>query len=215
MSEKAQVRLKIFLSVAITYVGMTTVWGAINGHFSHILGQFGIALLSLILGNLIGRILKIQRGINRLAQLAQARLKSPTDGAHRSFASGFVTCTLLFCVGPMAILGSLQDGLSGQIKLLVTKSVLDGISAMAFARSMGPGVLLSAVPVFLYQGTITLGAKYLQPVLDRQNLVDSISLAGGMLILCIPLILFDIRKVPLGDYLPCLVVAPILTHFIG
>jgi hypothetical protein len=132
------------------------------------------------------------------------------------FSEGFVTCTLLFCVGPMAIVGSLQDGLNGNFRVLALKSVMDGLAAFAFAKTFGPGVILSAVPVLAYQGAITLAATAVKPFLDEHPEMESaLNAAGGLLVVCISVVILELRKVPLANYLPTLVVAPLLAWWWG
>jgi uncharacterized membrane protein YqgA involved in biofilm formation len=111
----------------------------------------------------------------------------------------------------MAIIGSLEDGLTGQFKVLAIKSAMDGLATLAFVKPFGIGPIFAAIPVLAYQGTITLGAKSLQPFLADQVLLDSVNATGGLLILCISVVLLELQKVPLADYLPALVVAPVLT----
>ncbi len=127
-------------------------------------------------------------------------------------SEGFITCTLLFCVGPMSLLGSIQDGLTGDIQILGIKSVMDGISTMTFATTFGWSVLFSAVPVLVYQGTLTLLAVVVKQWLDALPvaglLIDSMTATGGFIVLCIPLLLLEIRRIQLADYLPALVIAP-------
>ncbi len=114
----------------------------------------------------------------------------------------------------MAILGAIQDGVSGEYKTLAIKAALDGLAAMAFASTFGWGVLLSVIPVVAYQGTITLCAKLISPHLTPA-MIDSLNATGGLLILCLPLVILDVRRVPLADYLPSLAVAPLLTRWWG
>jgi hypothetical protein len=206
-----QTRLKMFLGAFITYAGFSTTWSALNGSFGRVTKQIAIILLALILGNVVGKAMRLQKGLNRLGEYARDRFSRAQTGAEPRVAEGFVTCTLLFCVGPMSILGALQDGLGGSIRTLAIKSVLDGISTMAFARTFGWGVLLSALPVLAYQGTITLAATAVQPLLQNRELLDSVNATGGLLISFIALMVFEVKKVPLADYLPSLVFAPLLT----
>ena len=127
-------------------------------------------------------------------------------------SEGFVTCTLLFCVGPMSLLGPIQDGLTGDIEILAIKSVMDGISTMTFATTFGWSVLFSALPVLVYQGTLTLLAVVVKQWLDAMPeaglLIDSVTAPGGFIVLCITLLLLEIRRIQLADYLPALVIAP-------
>jgi uncharacterized membrane protein YqgA involved in biofilm formation len=181
------------------------------------LKQLGIGLLSLSLGSAAGRLLGLQKGVNRLGKWARNRFETATNseaeaqGKWRQQSDGFVTCTLLFCVGPMAILGAIQDGLEGKWQTLGLKGVLDGLAAMGFVSSFGWGPILAAIPVLAYQGTITLAAGRLEPLLHRAEVKDSIGIAGGFVVACIAVVILEVRKVPLADYLPALIVAPLLT----
>ena len=111
----------------------------------------------------------------------------------------------------MAILGSLQDGLYDNPRTLLLKSCMDGLAAMAFARTFGWGVLLSAIPVLAYQGTLTLLAEFLSPLLHQKSLLDSVGATGGLLIFCVALVILELKRVELADYLPSLFYAPLLT----
>jgi uncharacterized membrane protein YqgA involved in biofilm formation len=211
ISPANQAFLKIALGVFTIYVGFSTTWSALNGSFGHVLKQLGIVALALVLGNLIGKLLHIQKSLNRLGKYAKERFSKSDPKDQNRLSEGFVTCTLLFCIGPMAVLGALQDGLSGNFKTLAIKSLMDGLATMAFTKTFGWGVMLSAIPVVAYQGTITLGAKALQPLLGDQALLDSINATGGLLIWCLALIILELKKVPVADYLPSLIFAPLLT----
>lgn len=210
---QTQTRIKLGLAAFTIWAGMSMIWKGTGGTFGDVVKQLVIALLALLLGNALGMALRLQDGLNKLGQYAKDRIAaaSPTDG--NRFSEGFVTCTLLFCVGPMAILGALQDGTKGDFRLLAIKSALDGLAAMGFAATFGPGVLLAAVPVLAYQGTITLAANALAIQLHNDALINSINVAGGLVVMCIAVVLLDLRKVPLANYLPSLVVAPLLTHW--
>src|SRR5687768_15604583 len=118
ISSKTQQRLKLALGAFILYAGFSTTWNALSGSFGRVLKQLGIVVLSLVLGNLAGKLLRLQKGVNRLGRyakqrFAQAQAQKPSDNR---MSEGFVTCTLLFCVGPMAFLGALQDGLTGNFR---------------------------------------------------------------------------------------------------
>jgi uncharacterized membrane protein YqgA involved in biofilm formation len=213
ISPANQSRLKVALGVFVVYAGLSATWVGLNGSFGQIVKQVGIVLLSLILGNLVGKLLRIQKSLNSLGQYARDRFAKARPTDPNRLSDGFVTCSLLFCVGPMAILGSMQDGLTGDFKTLAIKSVMDGLATMAFAKTFGWGVLLSLIPVVSYQGTLTLAARALQPMLRDQALLDSISATAGLLICCLALIVLDLKKVRVADYLPSLAFAPLLTWF--
>lgn len=206
-------RIKMILGVLTIYVGLKTVWQSIGGPFLSVLGQVAIMLVALVLGNVIGKSLKLQARLNKLGEHAKHLFSKQGEDAAKPkrFSEGFVTCTILFCVGPMAIVGSLEDGLTGKIQTLAIKSVMDGLATLAFVKTFGIGPIFAAIPVLAYQGTITLAAGLLQGVLNEPGIIASISATGGLLILCISVVILDIQRVPLADYLPSLAVAPLLT----
>ncbi|NBV21119.1 MAG: DUF554 domain-containing protein [Proteobacteria bacterium] len=212
-SVTTQTRIKLGLAAFTLWAGLGMIWNGIGGSFGGVAKQLGIGMLALVLGNVLGTLLHLQDGLNRLGQYAKERIAgaSATDG--NRFSEGFVTCTLLFCVGPMAILGAIEDGTNGNYKLLMIKAALDGLAAMGFAATFGPGVLLAAVPVLAYQGTITLAANALATHLHDVALINSIRVAGGLVVLCIGVVILELRKVPLANYLPSLVLAPVFTHW--
>ncbi len=216
-SPRLEVRLKRILGVLVIYVGFSTTIKAL-GHtgLSHVPKQVLIILLALVIGNGLGMLLKLQNRLNSVGQFARRAMSRSDSPSANRFSDGFVTCTLLFCVGPMAIIGSLEDGLNGNFRTLVLKSVMDGLAAMAFAKTFGPGVLLSALPLLAYQGTITLLASAVSPFLTQHpDLLHSINAAGGLLVVCISVVILEIQKVPLANYLPALVVAPLLAWWWG
>jgi uncharacterized protein len=130
------------------------------------------------------------------------------SGAEDStFSKGFVTASLLFCVGPMTILGSIQDGLSGDYTLLASKAILDGFASLALAASMGWGVLFAALTVLVYQGGLTIGAGLVKTLLT-EAMVAEMTATGGALILAIGLNLLDLTLIRVANFLPALVIAP-------
>jgi hypothetical protein len=211
LSPRIQQRIKIVLGVLTVYAGFSTIWDGIHGTLFQVLKQIAIALLALIVGNLLGKALKLQKGINRLAEQAKNAFHDEGADSSKRFGEGFVTCSILFCVGPMALLGAIDDGLYGRVRILALKSVMDGLATMAFVKTFGIGPIFAAIPVLAYQGTVTLGAQAVQPLLENHLLLASINVTGGFLILCISLVILDIQKVPLADYLPSLAVAPAIT----
>ncbi len=189
--------------------------GLTRGEFARIAKLFGVVLVALMLGSLTGHLLGIQRRLNKLGQYAKERFsKAQTDGT-KNVSDGFVTCTLLFCVGPMAILGSLQDGLTGDFTILAVKGAMDGLATLAFTVTFGWGVMLAVLPLVAYQGAITLLAQLIEPYLKQPELMQSINLTGGFLVFCIVLIILEVRKVELANYLPALCFAPLLMWLLG
>ena len=211
LSVQRQLTIKLLLTVMVILVGLHLTWKSLSGGFWSVLKQLGIVILSLMIGNLIGKLLHLQKGMNKLGQYAQKKLEPAEQGKPGGIGEGFIAGTLLFCIGPMAILGSLQDGLDGNWRTLGVKALMDGLATMALVSTLGWGVILAAVPVVAYQGTITLCTRLLAPVLEKQALMDSVNATGGMLVFCLALIILDVRKVAVADYLPSLIVAPLLT----
>lgn len=209
LTASAQNRIKLILAIATTYVATEMIWRGVNGSFLKCLGQLGIAFLSLILGNALGMALRLQKGLNWLGQIAKEHIAKGEQGGSK-FNEGFITCSILFCVGPMAIIGAMEDGLTGNFKVLAIKGAMDGLATVGFTAMFGWGSALSVVPVVAYQGTITICAGLLEPVLT-EPMIDAIRVTGGMLVYSITVVILEIRKVPLANYLPAMVVAPLLT----
>jgi len=174
--------------------------------------QNALAVLgSLLIGVLLGEWMQIDRALQQLGIWLESRFAKTEDGvSDNRFVRGFVTASLVFCVGPMAILGSIQDGLTGEYQTLVVKAVLDGFGALAFASSLGVGVLFSAGIVLLYQGTISLLAVQVQSVVTDAMMVE-MNATGGVLLLAIALSsLLEIKKLRTGNFLPALAIAPLM-----
>ncbi len=158
--------------------------------------QLMIVIGSLILGGLAGELIGIERRLEDFGRSLQKRFSG-----HGSIAEGFVTASLLYCVGAMAIMGALQDGLGDKPTILYAKAALDGIASVALASTLGVGVLFSVVPLFLYQGAITLLAGLASVVLT-DAVVTEMNAVGGLLILAIAIDLMGIKRLPVGNLLP-------------
>lgn len=183
-----------------------------------------IVLGSLLIGAITGSLLRIEGRLEDLAGLIQARLArrphlvgaAETGQGHEArkrFIEGWLSASLLFCVGPLTILGSLSDGLGKGIDQLTLKAVLDGFASIAFASSFGIGVLLSAVSVAFVQGLLTLLGVVLGSVLPDAH-IAALTATGGLLLVGISFRLLRIREIPVGDLLPALIVAPLLTQLV-
>ena len=169
-------------------------------------------IISVVLGGLLGAAVNVEKCLENLGNLAQQKLARGGDG----FARGFVTASLVYCVGAMAIMGALDSGLKSDHATLIAKSALDGISAIIFASTLGPGVALSALTVLIYQGSITLMAGWLKPLLT-DVIITEMSAVGGLLIVGIGLnMLFD-KHIAVGNLLPAIFVPmayfPLLSLF--
>ena len=179
-------------------IGLCTVYIAAGGLLSG--SKTLVTILSMVAGAAIGEWLDLDGRIAALSQKLEAKFAREGDN---SFAQGFMTATLLFCVGTMAILGSLDSGLRGDHATLLAKSVMDTISACIFASTLGLGVLFSAVSVLLYQGTITLLASVVGPYLT-EAVVAEMNTVGSLLLLGLSLDLLGIRRLKLMNYLPAM-----------
>ena len=184
-----------------------------------------IVLGSLLIGGIAGSLLRIEQRLEGLAGAVQTRLArrpglvgaeeaGQSHLARERFIEGWLSSTLLFCVGPLTILGSLSDGLGRGMDQLLLKSVLDGFAALAFASSFGVGVLLSAVSVLVVQGLLTLVGALLGTILPDAH-IAALTATGGLMLVGIGLRLLRIREIPVGDLLPALVVAPVLTQVVA
>ena len=192
-------------SAVMAALGLCTLYIGIDGALA---GSNTIVLIvSMVLGTIVGTLLNIDGAINRLGKFVEGRMKR-SDGK-TSVAEGFMTASLLFCVGAMAIVGSLNAGLNGDNKVLFTKSVLDLISACMLASSLGVGVLFSALFVFGYQGALVLLAGLLQNVLTDAALIAEISCAGSLMIIGLGLNLLGITKLKVADQLPAILFVPL------
>jgi uncharacterized protein len=166
-----------------------------------------LAVLGAILaGGAIGELLRLQDGVESLGGWFQRRLSR--EGEPSRIAEAFITASLVFCVGPLTILGSIENGLTGDIRLLAVKSLLDGVASIAFAAALGWGVALSAITVLVVQGTIAGGAFLLRDVMDERTILV-LSAAGGIILLGVALRLLELRQVRVASFLPALVLAPL------
>ena len=170
-------------------------------------GNVLILMASALTGGLVGEWIDLQRRLDSLGSYLQDRF-----GKSRGrFSEAFVTSSLVFCVGPMTILGSIQDGLSGNYELLAMKSMLDAFSSMAFAATLGVGVLLSAATVLLFQGGLTLCASLLDGRLT-EAMIAEMTACGGLMLLGIGLVLLDVTRPRVANFLPSLLFAPLIVR---
>jgi uncharacterized protein len=190
-----------------------------------------VVLGSLLIGGLLGELLRIEDGLRNLGGFLEARFTLKPANTHNPikstenvkgeqtdgnrFIRGFLTASLVFCVGPMTILGSIQDGLTGDYSLLAIKSVLDGFASLAFASTLGIGVLFSALIILVYQGGISLLASQASAVLTPE-MMSEMTAAGGVLLLGIAISnLLEIKPMRVGNFLPALAIAPIIVFILG
>ena len=171
-----------------------------------------VVLGSLVLGGIVGSLLKLEARLERFGGWIQARMSPSGAGETRErFIEGFVLSSLVFCVGPLTILGSLNEGLGRGADQLLLKSMLDGFAALAFAASFGIGVMLSALSVALIQGSLTVAGVLLGSVLPEAHLF-ALTATGGLVLIGVAVRLLDLKPIPVVDLLPALIFAPVLTQ---
>lgn len=189
------------IGLCTVYIGIS---GALNGENTLVL------ILSMAIGTIIGTLLDIDGQLNRLAAYVESKFKQ--ENGQVTVVEGFVTASLLFCVGAMTIVGSLQAGLTGDCEMLFTKATLDLISSCVLAASLGIGVMLSDIFVFVFQGGLVLLARVIAPFLTDYA-IHEMTCAGSVLIIALGLNLIGVTKIKVANYLPVLLIPPILCMF--
>ena len=164
-----------------------------------------VVLGSLLIGGLVGSFFRLEDRLDNLGDNLRVRFKASSESP---FVEGFVSASLLFAIGPLAILGSISDGMGNGIDQLILKSTLDFFAAMAFATSLGWGVAVSALPVGIYQGVWTVIGLGLGEILDGYQ-IDAMTIVGGIMLICIAFRLLNIKQVAVGNLLPALAIAPL------
>ncbi|MBM3880653.1 MAG: DUF554 domain-containing protein [Verrucomicrobia bacterium] len=198
----AQQKVKVLLGVFAIYAGLAAAWTSFHGALVDRLQQFALVLLALVLGKWTGHALKLQRGLNRLGQFAKRCLSAPPQAARARFNDAFAAGTVLFCLAPLAVAGALLDGLEGDIKPLAIKAVMDGLATLALARTLGWGLVLSALPVLVFQGTLSMGAMVAAAQFNGAVWGETVSATAGFLVAFVALVILEVKKVELADYLP-------------
>ena len=174
-----------------------------------------VVMGSVLLGGVLGEWWRIEDGLEAVGRWLEARFGRPGDSAEgHSITRAFVTASLVFCVGPLTVVGSILDGLTGNYQPLALKSMLDGFAALAFGASLGPGVLFSTLTILVYQGGLSLVAHLLGTNLSgvsaQTPAVVEMGATGGVLIMAIGLILLDLKRIRIGNFLPAIAIAPLV-----
>ncbi len=175
-----------------------------------------IVLGALIIGALIGEWIGIEDWLQSLGQTLEKRFSQESEsGSNSRFVRGFMVSSLLYCIGPIAILGSIQDGLTGDYNLLAVKSTLDGFASIAFASTLGVGVLFSSLIILIYQGGISLLAHQLNAIVTAPMMAE-MTATGGILLIGVGISnLLDIKRIRVGNFLPALAVAPLIVWILS
>ena len=214
LPERTRVAVTSALGLVTLVIGALNVMALNDPDFVAMVGSAApllIVLGALLIGGIAGSLLRIESRLEGVGGAIQRRFSSSgRTGSRARFVEAFVDTSLIFVIGPLAILGSISDGLGRGIDQLILKSVLDGFASLAFAASMGIGVMASAISVGVWQGGVTLLAAIVGPFLS-DALIASITATGGVMLLGVGLRILNIKSVPVGDMLPALIVAPLLT----
>jgi uncharacterized membrane protein YqgA involved in biofilm formation len=174
-----------------------------------------IVLGSILIGTLLGEWWGIEDGLHRIGEFLEQKFSREEQNGSNRFVRGFLTASLLFCVGPMTILGSIQDGLTGDYNLLAVKSVLDGFASIAFASTLGVGVAFSTIIILVYQGGISLLAGQLNAIVTP-SMMNELTATGGVILLGLALSsLLEIKKIRVGNMLPGLLIAPLIVWILS
>jgi uncharacterized membrane protein YqgA involved in biofilm formation len=188
------------VGLVVVVIGVTQAAGSRNIVFP---------LVALVVGGIIGELLGLEERVDSLGERIRNRVERNTDPKQRStFVEGFVAATLLYGVGPLAILGSIDDGLRHDPQLLIVKAALDGLVSIVFASTLGWGVGFSAIPILVYQGALTLGAGAADRVLTTRMVVE-MTAAGGVMVMGIGVRLLELKQIRVASLLPALLLAPI------
>ncbi len=171
-----------------------------------------LLIFSLVIGSILGEFLRIEERLERLGDSIENKVGGLFSSKDSSISKGFVNTSLIYCVGAMAIMGSLESGLANNHETLYAKAVLDGVSSIAFTSSLGIGVLFSSISVFLYQGFITLTASFMKQFLVS-SVITEMSSVGGLLILALGLNILEVKKIKVGNMLPAIFI-PLIFHII-
>jgi len=211
MSAENQTFLKVVLGLATVIIGLRLVWVSVSGSLLQILWQIGVVILAMMLGKLTGRLLHLQKLSNRLGQFARERLTAVQSARPAGISDGVNVCAALFCAAPLGILGAATEALGGGPLPLIIKATMDGLAALGFVAIFGWGVGLSALPVFAFQGAVFVLVRHFAfPYLEAHDLVNVVNATAGLLVFSVSLLIFEVRRVEIADYLPSLVWAPVL-----
>jgi uncharacterized membrane protein YqgA involved in biofilm formation len=199
------------LGVAAVFSGLRLVWLHVNGTFSSCARQIFIALLAVTIGNWLGKLLRLQKISNRLGRFAGNLISAAPSKSPRKFGDGFTACTVLFCAAPLGLLGAVTDGLAGDFYLLAVKAVMDALATASFVKLFGWPSALAAFPVFAFLGVLTFACQFAaKPFLDADGVAGSVNVTAGLVACVVALVIFEVRKVELANYLPGLALAPLL-----
>lgn len=204
INEKLNTTLMQGMALCVMFVGIS---GSLSGTFGETKSNVLVLIVSMTIGGLIGELLDLDGRLGRLGDKIEAAV---SKGESKSkISEGFVTATMLYCVGAMGIVGSINSGVMGDHSILFAKSLIDGVTSIVLASQLGFGVMLSAIPVFIYQGVITLCAGFIAPYLSP-TVIAEMSCIGNVIIIGISLNVLKVTKIKVMNYVPGIFVAAII-----
>jgi hypothetical protein len=214
ISATNQLALKIIIGVYAVWLGLKLSWSGFNGSVRQVAKELCIILLAMVLGKMAGKLCRLQRLSNSVGKYAMSVLATPPAG--KRFSDGFLIATALFCVGPLAVLASVQEGLTGFSPIFVVKAATDGLATYAFCSTLGWGALASALPVLALEGALIRGVQWVEPFLRNRPwpLIDAINAVDGLLIFCVAMIILELKKIEVADYYPSLLFTPLLVWWL-
>ena len=211
VSVRRQQFIKVLLGVATVWFGLRLVWiGLASGTAKYFFYQLIIVLVAMVLGHLIGKLCRIQALMNRIGQSAKVKLERTATEGKKAANDGFIAATMLFCAAPLGIVGALEDGVSRYWAPLAIKAAMDCLAAHSFTRMFGWMAILSAVPVAAFLFALTLMGVAIEPLLTAHGLLGVFHASAGLIMTYVALVIFEVKKVEIGNYLPTLIVAPAL-----
>ena len=221
LSLRTQLFFRSALGTFTVFFGLQLVWLSVSGTFLLVAKQTGIAALGVTLGFWVGRLLRLQKLSNRLGRYAGNLVVPAQSGPPRKMTDGFTACSILFCAAPLGLLGAVTDGFPvgdsgfGYFYLLTVKAVMDGLAMTGFVKVFGWPSALSAFPVFGLFSGITLACQvWARPLLEAHGVAAPVNAAAGFIACAIALMIFEVRRVELANFLPGLAVAPLLAWWL-
>ncbi|HEY5344974.1 MAG TPA: DUF554 family protein [Verrucomicrobiae bacterium] len=215
LSARSQGQIKSLLGAFTALCGLQLIWQNIGGNFTSVLKQLFLAMLALVLGNLLGKILGLQKFSNRLGRYAATLIAAGQSSVGKK-ADGLIAGTILFCAAPLGIIGAVTDGLTDYFYPLALKAVMDGLATLSFIKIFRWPVALAAASVFFFLNDIALAVHtFALPWLEAHHSLPAVNVAAGLIICATTLVVLEVRRVELANYLPALVIAPLLMRLLA
>ena len=210
---QAQNYSKSLLGALTAFCGLQLAWLNVGGRFSTVFKQLFLAILALVLGSLLGKAIGLQKSSNRLGRHAAGLLAAAQAGAPARPADGFMAASILFCAAPLGLVGAVTDGLGGYFFPLALKAAMDGLAMAGFVKMFRWPVALAALPALLFlTGLASAAHAFALPLLGPPGLLQSVNATAGLLICVMTLVILEVRRVELANFLPALALAPLLTR---